>query len=139
MPAYNAGAILDVQELYDDNGVLTYTVSQLSENLTLPKPVKDRLDARYEINWELGPFKVTGYVDSSTFEIGIEISVLGIQLGNFYGNLKDGLVVNIDLFLAKGKINFYLKNGKEVWVHVDVSITFDGSFNQDVKLLTLPI
>ena len=76
MPAYNAGkysrdlyqvfylcwtikgAILDVQELYDDNGVLTYTVSQLSENLTLPKPVKDRLDARYEINWELGPFKV---------------------------------------------------------------------------------
>lgn len=93
----------------------------------------------------------------------------------------------IDLFLAKGEIRFYLKNGNgmtfqrlpcslplysliiylcstyylqvtgrvlrkeserelwltlfafltEVWVHLHLEVTFDGTFDQDVKLLTL--
>lgn len=63
------------------------------------------------------------------------MSVLGIKLGSFYGNLKDGLVINIDLFLAKGSIKFYLKNGNELWVRVDLDVKFDGSFNQDTLIL----
>ena len=64
------------------------------------------------------------------------MSVLGIKLGSFYGNLKDGLVINIDLFLAKGSIKFYLKNGNELWVRVDLDVKFDGSFHQDAKILS---
>lgn len=64
------------------------------------------------------------------------MSVLGIKLGSFYGNLKDGLVINIDLFLVKGSIKFYLKNGNELWIRVDLDVKFDGSFNQDIKILS---
>ena len=54
-----------------------------------------------------------------------------------YGNLKDGVSANIDLFLAKGSIRFYLKNGNEVWVNLHLEVRFDGTFDQDVKLLTI--
>lgn len=64
------------------------------------------------------------------------MSVLGIKLGSFYGNLKDGLAINIDLFLVKGSIKFYLKNGNELWVRVDVEVRFDGGFHEDAKILS---
>lgn len=33
---------------------------------------------------------------------------------------------------------FYLKNGNELWVRVDVKITFDGSYSRDYKTTTIP-
>jgi hypothetical protein len=51
--------------------------------------------------------------------------------------VKDGVVGEIDLFLAKGEIRIYLKNGNEVWLHYDVKVKFDGHFKDDVKLLTI--
>jgi hypothetical protein len=74
---------------------------------------------------------------TDTYEIGVEIYVLGIRTGDFYGNLKDGLGITVDLFLAKGKIAFYLKDGKEAWVRIDLHVTFDGSYEKDIKLLTI--
>jgi hypothetical protein len=74
---------------------------------------------------------------TETWEIGVEIYVLGIRIGNFYGNVGQGLVINVDIFLAKGKIRFYLKDDKEVWVEIRLNVTFDGSYNTDVKLLTI--
>lgn len=65
------------------------------------------------------------------------MSILGINIGNIFGNLKDGVGVKVDLFLAKGSINIYLKNGNEVWVHLDVKVKFDGSFDGDYKILTI--
>jgi hypothetical protein len=62
---------------------------------------------------------------------------VGAKIGTFYGNLKEGLVIKIDLFVAKGQIKFYLKNCKEVWVFLELKIIFDGDYNTDVKLLTL--
>jgi hypothetical protein len=62
---------------------------------------------------------------------------VGIHIGTFYGNLKNGLGIKFNLFAANGEIRFYLKNGKEVWVHVHVSIIFDGTFDEDVKIITL--
>ncbi|KAM0535745.1 hypothetical protein ACHAQF_006327 [Verticillium nonalfalfae] len=77
-----------------------------------------------------------GYIDTDTFEIGISVSILGINVGNIYGNLKDGVGLNIDLFLAEGSIKLYLKNGNEVWINVDVSVKFDGSFQGDYKIIS---
>jgi len=74
---------------------------------------------------------------TETWEIGVEIYVVGIKIGNFFGNVKRGLVIKVNLFVAKGEVRFYLKNGKEVWVHIDLKLTFDGSFSTDVKLLTI--
>ncbi|POR33752.1 Uncharacterized protein TPAR_06081 [Tolypocladium paradoxum] len=108
--------------------------------------------ARYEIDWSFGPFKdpatvhaklifglhqVTGYVDTTTWEAGISVTVAGINLGTIYGNLKDGIGIKVDLFVAKGELRFYLKNGNEVWVHFDVKIIFDGHFKDDVKIFSV--
>jgi hypothetical protein len=65
------------------------------------------------------------------------VSILGINVGNIFGNLKDGVGVKVDLFLAKGSIKIYLKNGNEVWVHLDIKVKFDGSFDGDYKILTI--
>lgn len=77
--------------------------------------------------------QITGYVDIDTLEIGVDISILGIKLGSFYGNLKDGVVVNVNLFVASGKVTLYLK-GKEIWVSVDLKLAFDGEYKKDVKI-----
>ena len=81
--------------------------------------------------------QVEGYVDLSTLEIGVSVSVAGVNLGDIYGNLQDGVGVKIDLFVAKGEIKFYLKNGNEIWVHVSVQITFDGSYEGDYKIVSI--
>jgi hypothetical protein len=80
--------------------------------------------------------QITGYLDTSTFEIGVSISIVGINVGNIFGNLKDGVGLKVNLFVAKGEIKLYLKNGNELWVHIDVSVTFDGSFEGDYKILS---
>jgi hypothetical protein len=55
--------------------------------------------------------QVTGYVDTSTLEIGVEVNVFGAKIFNLFGNLTDGVVGRINLFLAKGEIRFDLQNG----------------------------
>ncbi|RSM10358.1 hypothetical protein CDV31_007234 [Fusarium ambrosium] len=91
---------------------------------------------RIEINWSYGPIKITGYIDTDTYELAISINIVGINVGNIYGNIKDGVGLDINLFVAKGSIKFYLKNGNELWVHLDVSVTFDGSFSGDHKIIS---
>ncbi|XTI86871.1 hypothetical protein V2W45_1329635 [Cenococcum geophilum] len=129
IPPLRSGAILSVVE--KDN---EYIVTQLPNDVTLPKPVPQ---SRREISFTFGPVKFVGYVVTETWEIGVEIYVVGIKIGNFFGNVKQGLVIKVNLFVAKGEVRFYLKNGKEVWVHIDLKLTFDGSFSTDVKLLTI--
>jgi hypothetical protein len=80
---------------------------------------------------------VSGTVNTSTLAIDVTISVLGINLGSFRGNLKDGLTINIDLIAAKGSVRFYLKNGNEVWLDLKLSVLFDGSYNTSVKLISI--
>jgi hypothetical protein len=76
-------------------------------------------------------------VEVATKEIGVSVTLAGITLGNIYGNLNDGVGIDINLLVAKGSLRFYLKNGNEVWIHFDVSIVFDGSYKDDVKILTI--
>ncbi|GAM90029.1 hypothetical protein ANO11243_080690 [Dothideomycetidae sp. 11243] len=127
------GALLKVVE--KDEG--QYTVTQIQNQNTLPQPVARADPDRAEIEWSYGPIHVAGYVIKTTHEIGVVLRVTGIQLGEFYGQLEDGVGVNVDLTQSKGAIKFYLKNGREVWIHTDIKIVFDGSFNKDVKLINV--
>ena len=61
---------------------------------------------------------------------------MGISLGTIYGNLKDGVGVNVDLWVASGSLRFYLKNGNELWIHLDIKVSFDGSFSGDYKIIS---
>lgn len=116
------------------------------------------IESRKPIDWSFGPIKVkgqliwpseqclgtdyktlqvTGYVETNTLDAAIEISIAGISLGHIYDNLKDGIGVNVDLFSATGSLKFYLRNGNEVWIQLDVKITFDGSYSGGYKILTI--
>ncbi|EJP61944.1 uncharacterized protein BBA_09100 [Beauveria bassiana ARSEF 2860] len=89
---------------------------------------------RREIDWAFGPIRISGYVDTDKWETGLTVSVLGISIGPIHGDLKDRVVINVDFFLAKGNINLYLKNENEFWVHLDISVKFDGSFTGDYRI-----
>lgn len=124
------GAVVDLVQ----NDAGQYKAVQKS--LSVGQPPRD-VQGRHSIDWSFGPVKVEGYVDTDSLEIGVLVSVVGISLGNLYGNLKDGVGVDVDLFVASGSIKFYLKNGNEVWVHLDIKIRFDGSFEGDYKIITI--
>ncbi|CAF3445963.1 unnamed protein product [Fusarium graminearum] len=97
----------------------------------------DENQSHQQINWSFGPIKLSGYVDTDTFEITINPNINGINAGDINGNLKDGVVLNVDLYTAKGRTKLYLKNGNETWVSLDLKIIFDGSFQGDYKTMTL--
>ncbi|KAI1454152.1 hypothetical protein F4805DRAFT_461085 [Annulohypoxylon moriforme] len=77
----------------------------------------------------------SGCVDTITYQFYVSVSLLGIQAGYVVGNIKDGVVVNIVLNFAKGGLNFYLKNEKEIWVHVDLDVDSCGHWDGDHKVL----
>ncbi|KAL6832277.1 hypothetical protein V8C40DRAFT_284188 [Trichoderma camerunense] len=125
----NVGAIVSLQG--PEEGDIYWVATQEGVGRSLP-PGR----GRPSIDWSFGPIKITGYIDTDTFEIGVTVSVAGITVGNIFGNLKDGVGLKIDLFVAKGEIRLYLKNGNEVWVHYDLKISFDGSYQGDAKIFS---
>ncbi|KAH7264606.1 hypothetical protein FSOLCH5_009880 [Fusarium solani] len=127
----NVGAVISLTAPEEGDNVWKAEQLDIVRNL----PPGD-IAGRVPIEWSFGPIKITGYVDTNTFEIGVSISIVGINVGNIFGNLKDGVGLDINLFVAKGSIRLYLKNGNELWVHLDVSVTFDGSFSGDYKIIS---
>lgn len=61
---------------------------------------------------------------------------MGISLGTVSGNLKDGIEVKVDLFVVKGALKFYLKNGNELWINVSLKVIIDGEYNGDFKIIS---
>lgn len=80
---------------------------------------------------------MTGTVNTSTFAISVNVSILGINLGGFNGNLKDGLIIKVDLVAVKGEVRLYLKNGNEVWIGLKLSVVFDGRYETEAKIITI--
>lgn len=78
--------------------------------------------------------KCTGSVDTDTLQATINVFVMGIDLGTVYGDLNDNIKMRLDLHNAKGEIEFYSKHGNELWIHFDVKITFNGTFEADRKI-----
>ncbi|KAF4992660.1 hypothetical protein FGRMN_7008 [Fusarium graminum] len=88
------------------------------------------------IDWSYGPIKNTGNLDLDTLELEITPTYMGIEAGVLKGNIKDGMRLDIDYQKAKGEQRWYLRNGNEVWTHFDIKITFNGSYQDDKKILT---
>jgi hypothetical protein len=86
------------------------------------------------------PNKVEGYVDTGKLEIGVVVYVLGVNLDQFYGNLTEGLIVKLNLFIIQGEIKLYLqdvKEVKEVWIKVNANVLGIGLTNLDQKVIAL--
>lgn len=82
---------------------------------------------------------MSGTVNTSTLAISANVSILGINLGSFNGNLKDGLVIKVDLVAVKGEVRLFLKNGNELWIALKLSVVFDGTYETEAKIITIPI
>ncbi|OGM44719.1 hypothetical protein ABOM_007337 [Aspergillus bombycis] len=122
-----AGFVVSVeQEAKKDGHPTVFNAKQIPTVNSLPIAPPAEAQAAPEIDFSFGPAKEC-----------IRLEVFGAHILNLFGNLNDGVVGRIDLFLAKGEIRLYLKNGKEVWFHYDVSVQFDGHFQDDIKLLTI--
>ncbi|KAF7593217.1 hypothetical protein BBP40_011847 [Aspergillus hancockii] len=132
-----AGFVVSVKKEGSHNGEPTvFTATQVPTVNSLPEVSAASVQAAQSFELPFGPIKLIGYVNPDNWEIGVRVEIFGAHILNIYGNLKDGVVGKIDLFLAKGEIRFYLKNGKEVWVHIKVEVTFDGKYEEDIKLIS---
>jgi hypothetical protein len=81
-------------------------------------------------------FQVVGYFNNKTNVLAVEVSVLGIHLGNYVADLTyDGLDIKINLLEAKGDLKFYKKTERELWLDLKMRASIDGTFNKDGRLI----
>ena len=80
--------------------------------------------------------QLQGYFDTSSLEIGIEPTVLGVRLGAYYGNLNKDFDIGINIQIVKGNIKLYLKKNA-LWVNCDVKPFGMNQFTQDQKIFDL--
>lgn len=62
--------------------------------------------------------------------------MFGISLGTFYGNVKEGLGVHLDVFAAKGDLKLYMKDNA-LWVCVMLTAVWGGGIDIDQELFSL--
>ncbi|KAE8395888.1 hypothetical protein BDV23DRAFT_178453 [Aspergillus alliaceus] len=124
------GAIVTLSQGKDGN----YDVGQVGEDL-LKAPGRDVGD-RKPISWDLGPHSGTGWVDTETLDIGVTVSIWGISIGTFYGNMGNlGLKVNVNLTGATGWVMFYSKNRTTAWVRISLDLKAFGDYMDDFQTL----
>lgn len=62
----------------------------------------------------------------------VALYVFGNKVGNFFGDLKDGLGIKGDVW--RRSIKLYLKNGNEIWIHYKIAPSFTKFFQDDKKI-----
>lgn len=67
-------------------------------------------------------------MNQENYDIGVNMVVDGIDIENFVGNLKDGLVIRMSLEKTKGQAVFHLQYGMQCWVSL---------LGEDAKILSL--
>ena len=144
--------------LSSQNGKGSYTVTQADTGSALPpsahlEALGVSAENRLGLNFSIGPItvraissssdtamtdyeQITGYLDTSNFGLGVEAKLFGISLGTFYGNLKEGLGITIDVLAAKGSLNFYLKDSA-LWVKVSLDPIWGSGINIDQKIFDI--
>ena len=73
------------------------------------------------------------------------MEVLGYAVGDFSGNLDDGITFDINVLVAQGTASIYLKERKtkkvtkdEVWLHLALKLPLRRHFNRDIHMFDLP-
>jgi hypothetical protein len=68
-------------------------------------------------------FQVDVLLDPNSLAVGYQLIIEGVALGIFYGDIKEGVSVEVKTDNVNGKSELYLKNGNEVWHRVDLVST----------------
>ena len=75
-------------------------------------------------------------MDTTNYGVGVEAKLFGISLGTFYGNLKEGLGISIDVIAAKGSVKVYLKDNA-AWINIQLKPIWGNGIDTDQKLFDL--
>lgn len=60
-----------------------------------------------------------------------------ITIGTVNGHLKDGISVNVNVAVVKGSVTFFMKNGKEVWVKLELTSKLFPPINRQFRIIAL--
>ncbi|KAK5099549.1 hypothetical protein LTR70_002450 [Exophiala xenobiotica] len=123
---YATGAVLSVTEESEGQ----YSVEQLEIQSSTGNKAPAGLDAVIPIHWSFGPISIDGYINTSTFEIRVTVKIVGITIGTFVGNLKDGVSIKhlergseVMTCVPHGTDCFHLigvdKEGRIMWCAID--------------------
>ncbi|KAI0901669.1 hypothetical protein F4806DRAFT_444087, partial [Annulohypoxylon nitens] len=77
--------------------------------------VRSRPDS-IRVESDFGLLNLRGWIHTLTLAVQIDVIVAGICLGTYNFNLKDGFVVKFDLLVASGRLHFYKKNSRDLWI-----------------------
>ncbi|KAJ5904786.1 uncharacterized protein N7473_001702 [Penicillium subrubescens] len=83
------------------------------------------------IDYDNDVIKVKGWIDTETFDYYFTVWVVGKNAGTWQGKLDIALKFGFSAGQLKGSVTFYVKDGHQLRVAVDLKIKFDGSIKND--------
>ncbi|KAL8733390.1 MAG: hypothetical protein Q9181_003616 [Wetmoreana brouardii] len=116
-------------------------------NVTVDMTVGKGVNREIPIDWEYPPYtekkliEIRGFMDTVTTETDISIDILGWPLGDFHGNLDDGMKIDVNIVVARGDLIIYEVRGRpkdQVWIRVDLMLPFHQHFNKKIHMFDLP-
>ncbi|KAF8596566.1 hypothetical protein BDV93DRAFT_610835 [Ceratobasidium sp. AG-I] len=93
-------------------------------------------------SWAFGPITMKACVNTEMLSIGasmgVSIPFIGYkELANLSGDLNKGVSTAIDAYAVKGKVKLFLKDGKQVWIRLELSSPFFSAQGKEFKIFTL--
>ncbi|KAK0638071.1 hypothetical protein DIS24_g10186 [Lasiodiplodia hormozganensis] len=122
-----------IQITLQDEGV--YEVTQLDSQSKFADLSFN--EGNYSIDSGVGPVKFGGFIQENSLEIGVDVAIFGLSLGSFNGNIKDGLVIKVNVAAASGEIKLFIQQGNCIMASVDLRILGQTNIDRTVKILTL--
>ncbi|KAF8602923.1 hypothetical protein BDV93DRAFT_545064 [Ceratobasidium sp. AG-I] len=93
-------------------------------------------------SWAFGPIILKASINTGVLSInaslGVSIPFLGFkELAAISGDLSQGVSADVDAYAVKGKVTIFLKDGKQVWIRLELSSPFFSAQGKEFKIFTL--
>ncbi|KZP30665.1 hypothetical protein FIBSPDRAFT_945599 [Athelia psychrophila] len=125
----------------DEKNSETYHVFIIQEKSLLKSANDTKLDIA--VNIPIGPviLQFTGWVDTATFDVLIDVDVKipflpAVRIGELKGNLKAGISITFGVAGITGEITLYLQ-GQCIFVSFTLTV-FSKKYTGNFKLFCLP-
>ncbi|KAL8908374.1 MAG: hypothetical protein Q9171_005481 [Xanthocarpia ochracea] len=102
----------------------------------------------WSFDWAFPPFgpgrkllEIRGNINLKTTDAQVFVTVLGYTVGDFKGNLDDGLRVDVNIAVAKGSLIIYIINGEpkdQVWLIADLHLPLRQHFYKKIHMFDIP-
>ncbi|KAF8596564.1 hypothetical protein BDV93DRAFT_528003, partial [Ceratobasidium sp. AG-I] len=70
--------------------------------------------------------------------VGVNIPFLGYkELASLSGDLSKGVSAAINAYAVKGEVKVFLREGKQVWIRLELSSPFFSAQGKEFKIFTI--